>query len=157
MDSHFDDQGQPSLSGWQDGYPIYGRRRVSYTFSNDVPVNGGLWSLKIFPPDSFESTMRYSIHLPQPTQSKHYRLIYSSKSLLSSYCSIHYQAFYGTSEEGTFYGVTSSHWKQDSVYYDSNDRTTDSLVIYIYVGSSNNRIDTTEYVLFNEFKVEEYY
>src|SRR5450759_2658715 len=61
MDSRFDNQGQPSLSGWQDGYPIYGRRKASYSFSNDIPVNGGLWSMKVFPPDSFESVMRHSI------------------------------------------------------------------------------------------------
>ncbi|MGA3287615.1 MAG: hypothetical protein ABSD46_09325 [Bacteroidota bacterium] len=157
MDTHFDNQGQPSLSGWQDGYPIYGRRKSSYSFSNDIPLNGGIWSLKVFTPDSFESIMRYAVRLPQPTQSKRYRLIFASKSLLNSYCSIQFQAFYGTSEEGAFYGVSSPFWKQDSVYYNSNDKTTDSLVVYINVYSpSNNKIDTTKYVLFNEFKIEEY-
>src|ERR1035437_5563867 len=86
MDAYFENQGQPSLSGLQYGYPIYGYRKTSLSFSDDVPASGGKWSLKVSPPDSFYSVMRFVVYPMQPTQGEQFRLTCQYKSTLNSEC-----------------------------------------------------------------------
>jgi hypothetical protein len=157
MDVHFENQGQPSLSGWISAYPYWGYRKQSYSFSNDVPANGSLWSLKCTPPDSFFSVMHFVI-LPQPpNSSKQFRIIYLYKSSLNSECEVSLTAW--NNKIGYVYGSeanNSNTWNQDTVIYKSQNLEIDSIALLITMSSPPNLSDTNKSILFNEFKVEEY-
>jgi hypothetical protein len=156
-DIHFENQGQPSLAGWQYGYPIYGLRKTSVSFSNDVPANGGQWSLKVFPPDSFYSVMRYVVHPEQPSQSKQFKLTYSYKSSLNLSCDVLLEASSGSTHYVNSPMTNDSiTWAQNSTIFHSNNLTIDSLVVFISMFTPLNKADTGKFILFNEFKVEEY-
>jgi len=157
MDVHFENQGQPSLSGWISGYPYWGYRKPSYSFSNDVPANGSLWSLKYTPPDSFYSVMHYVIFPQQPNKTKQFRIIYLYKSSLNYECGVSLSAWSGNT--GYVFGSEPNNlntWTQDTVVYISQNLEIDSLALFIGMSFPFNISDTNKFILFNEFKVEEY-
>jgi hypothetical protein len=156
MQTNFDNQGQPSLSGWQDGYPLYGLLKTTASFSNDVRANGGQWSLKIFPPDIFYSVMCYVVHPVQPSPLKQFRLTYWYKSLLASPCNVTLGIFSGSNEYFSLATHDSTTWAQDTLVFHSNSSTIDSLAVFIYIFTPKNKADTTKFILFNEFKLEEW-
>jgi|ERR1035437_1713479 hypothetical protein len=157
MDAHFENQGQPSLSGLQYGYPIYGYRKTSLSFSDDVPASGGKWSLKVFPPDSLYSVMRFVVYSVQPSQSKQFRLTCQYKSTLNSDCIVVLEAWNGTNGyDNVPLNVDSATWTRDTSIFNSNNLKIDSLVVNIAMITPLNKADTSKFILFNEFKIEEY-
>jgi hypothetical protein len=154
MQSSFEDQGYPSLSSWQDGYLPSIKRRASYSFSNDVPSNGGKWSLKINNPDTLGSTMYIGFKPIQPSQMKQYRLTFSYKasSAPSNYV-VEFIAFVGNIAFQQAVWGDSTRWTQDTLIYSSNSYSPDSLNVAI---DMFDIADTSKYVLFDNFKVEEY-
>jgi hypothetical protein len=156
MHTTFDNLGQPSLSGWQDGYPRYGLLKNTASFSNDVPPNGGQWSLKVFPPDTFYSVMCYVVHPVQPSQSNQFRLTYGYKSLLSSRCEVTLGAYGASNEYLTLATHDSITWKRDTLIFHSNNPTIDSVIVFIYMFTPRTKADTSKFILFNEFKLDEW-
>ncbi len=156
MHTTFDNLGQTSLSGWQDGYQSYGIVKTSFSFSNDVPPNGGHWSLKLFPPDTFYSVMRYVVHPAQPSQSNQFRLSYGYKSLLSSRCEVTLGAYGASNEYLTLATHDSITWTRDSLIFHTINPTIDSMIVFIYMFTPRNKADTSKFILFNEFKLEEW-
>jgi hypothetical protein len=157
MDVSFSDQGTPSLAGWQDGYPIWGSRKATVSFSNDVPPSGGKWSLRVSPPDSFASAMRYVVRPEQPSQSKQFRLICWHKSSLSATCDVFIEACAGSYQYvEAFLNTESTGWSEDTTIYRSNSRSIDSLVVFVSMFATSAVIDTSKFILFNRFRLEEY-
>jgi len=158
MESGFENQGQPSLSNWKDGYPIYGLKTSRYSFSNDVPTDGGQWSLKLNPVDSNYSTLRFTVLPEQPSQSKQFVLTYLRKDLFSSHLyNVSLSAYSGSNG----YSIPvqtkdSTNWVQDTIKYSSNSLTIDSLVVFITMFAPNTIIDTSKYILLDKFKLEQF-
>jgi hypothetical protein len=158
MESSFENQGQPSLLGWQDGYPVYGYRKTIYSFDNDVPTNGGQWSLRSSPPDSTYSTLRFTVRPVQPSQSKHFILSFWCKDKFHfGFYDVSLVAY--SSNGGYSFPVQpndSTNWVQDTVQYYSGNLTIDSLVIVVSMFAPYSKSDTNKYVLLDKFKLEQF-
>ena len=158
MESTFENQAVPSLSGWRDGQPIYGREATISSFSNDVPLNGTRWSLKVNYPDTMGSQLDYVFKPILPSLMRHYMLTFWYKGFGSPYqdFDVDLNVYVGNTiyaEDG--FG-TSSSWTQDTVTYFSPTFVPDSLMVSIVTFGSKAESDSSHYVLFNSFKVEEY-
>jgi len=158
MESNFENQGQPSLSGWQDGYPSYGYRRTMYSFDNDVPPGGEVWSLKLNPPDSTYSTLRFTVRPRQPSQSKQFELtLWRRDRFVGGFYNISLASYSGyTGYVIPIQPTNSTNWVQDTIKYSSGNRTLDSLVVFISMFAPNSKSDTSEYVLLDAFKLAQY-
>jgi len=158
MESNFEGQGQPSLSGWQEGYPYYGYRMPKYSFSNDVPSNGGKWSIKVSPPDTTFSVLLFTAYPEQPSQSKQFRLTFWCKDQFqSNFYDVSLGAWSGS--HGYSIPVKKNYseiWVQDTINYYSDTNTIDYFQIFISMFKPNSESDTSKYILFDNFKLEEY-
>jgi hypothetical protein len=155
IESNFEDQGQPSLSGWHDNWKYHIFQKSSYSFSHDVPKDGGNWSLKINHPNTLRSEMYIYFKPIKPSQMKTYRIIYSYKSsTIPSNYEIALNAYSdGLSSHWWFDGGNSTTWTQDTIMVHPGKYSIDSLRADITMLPMD---DTTKYVLFDNIKVEEY-
>jgi len=158
IESSFEFQNQPSLSGWEDGYPMYAVKKARYSFDSDVPPGGGQWSLRLQPPDTNATAMRFSVRPEQPSQYSNFRLTYwvKDKYSLGSYA-VTLSAWMGSYSYGcAFRRSRSSEWEQDTVTYTSLNRTVDSLVVFVAMYFPYSKSDTSKYIWFDRFKIDQF-
>jgi len=160
-ESSFESQGQSSLSGWQDGmdgYPPYSVRRTKYSFDSEVPTNGGQWSLKVYYPDSLDTVLRLVSNAAQPSQFKNYRLTYWIKDKFTqNHYAIYLSANMGSySYELPFKWPRTANWEQDTITYTSDSRVVDNFALGIGMFAPNSKSDTTQYILLDNFKLEQF-
>ncbi|MBU2447386.1 MAG: hypothetical protein KJ666_17685 [Bacteroidetes bacterium] len=152
LNSDFEQGGKSSLGIWKDGYPIYGYRASLFSFSNDTPIEGGNWSLKLQSPSSSYSVMRLSMAPNQPSVNKTFRLSFWCKNTKNSNCSVELATYSGNQSFVWSANIDSSDWKQYSISGSSNGLSIDSLGIFIAMYSSS---DTSRFTLFDKFMIEQ--
>ena len=150
--SNFEQDGKPSLGSWKDGYPIYGYKASSFSFSNDTPIEGGKWSLKLQSPSSSYSVMRLSLTPNQPSVNNTFRLSFWCKNTKSSNCSVELAVYSGNQSFGWSANIDSSDWKQYYINSIPKSLSVDSLGIFIAMYASS---DSSRFALFDRFKLEQ--
>jgi hypothetical protein len=82
---------------------------------------------------------------------------YKYKSSLNSYCYVVFEAWNGSDGYDNIpLNIDSNTWTQDTSIFNSNNLMIDSLIVNIVMITPFNKADTSKFILFNEFKVEEY-
>ena len=158
MQSSFENQVEPSLSGWRDIQPARGWGVTKISFSNDVPVNGTRWSLKVHYPDSLGSNLYYVFKPVLPSQMRHYRLTfwYKGYPAVFQFYDVPFKLYGSDTSFVQAGGGSSPTWTQDTVTCYVPTFVADSLIVAIDMFRSGAVADTSQYVLFSSFKVEEY-
>ena len=154
METSFEQGAQSSLNGWRDGYPFYGYRAAKFSYSSDTPPNGGQWALKTLPPDSTFTVMRYSVKPIQLNNNKDFTLSFWSKTILHSQdFSVSFVTYNGNQSVAKPAVCDSSDWKLNTFNYSNTESSIDSIVIFISMYANS---DTSKFVLFDNFKLEQY-
>jgi len=153
METSFEQDTQPSLNGWWDGYPFFGYHEAKFSFSSDTPPNGGHWALKTIPPDSTFTVMKYSVKPTQPSNNKNFILSFWSKAISQSHFSISFATWSGNQGVVKPAHCDSSDWKLNTFNYSTTGSNIDSIVISIAMYADS---DTSKFVLFDNFRLEEY-
>jgi hypothetical protein len=156
MKSNYEGQEIPSLSGWQDVNGV--GSKTKYSFTNDVPINGGRWSLKINYPDTSFSDLYYVFKPVHPSLTRQYILTFwykTSPMPIRSYV-LALEAYGGGYLVANGANSSSTKWTQETITYYSNEYVPDSFYVAIHMFGSKAASDSSNYVLFNSFKVEEY-
>ena len=158
MESNFENQVEPSLSGWRDIQPANGWQATKVSFSNDVPLNGTRWSLKVHYPDSLGSNLYYVFKPILPSQMRHYRLTFWYKGYPSTFQNydVPLVVYGGGASFAQAGGGSSPSWTQDTVTCYAPTFVVDSLIVAIDVFRPGAVSDSSQYILFSSFKVEEY-
>ena len=152
METSFEQNGQPSLTGWRDGFPTYGYSPALYSFSSDTSPNGGQWALKTMPPDSSFTVMRFTVKPVQPSNNKNFTLSFWSKTILYTHFGISFETWSGNQGVVKPAQCDSSDWKLYTYNYSTTGSNIDSIVITIAMYANS---DTSKFILFDNFKLEQ--
>jgi len=107
----------------------------SFRFSNDVPLNGTRWSLKVHYPDSEGSNLYYVFKPIFPSQMRHYRLTFGIKVILQLFriMNVPLVVYGGDTSFAQAGGGSSPSWTQDTVTCYAPTFVVDSLIVAIDV------------------------
>jgi len=157
FESSFESSGQPSLSGWRDGASYYDTPPTKYSFTNDVPPNSGVWSIKLEHPDISGSRLMCTVKPFRVDDTTRFRLTYWLKDTFQA---TSYHIFFAVFSDSNIYFAPGDRlspptWVHDTVTYFSTLRKIDSLMIGIDMEAPTNFKDSSYYIFVDHFKLEQ--